>query len=665
MIVDRTGGVEIRRRDELRIPVGSETVAAARYEPIGMDRPLPALLMYVPYHKDDFVTYARYDPLNRYLAGRGYEVVVADMVGTGASTGHVGEMFRAREGEEGAEIVRWLADQDWTNGRVGIYGKSYGGITALWTAAHRPEPLEAIVPIHTPYLGFRNAVTYTGMPELFNIFMFWLTSMQALDVTPPSMHDPEGHWATAWQERLESARNRTPWAIQFFEHLVRDDYWADKDIPVEEVDVPTLAVGGWRDSYTRDTLEYFDAIDAKKRLLLGPWRHRMPHRGREVAIDLQRRIADWFDGFLKDGDAADEVPRDGEIVYWTERGGGGQEQVGDWRRRDDWPSVRSAGTPGDGVRSLALSPEGLVDPDPYDAGHNEWRYEFDHTVGLVTTDPIGVGLEPQDTNADDVRSLTFDTPPLERPFEFTGTGSATLRVEPTTADFPLSVRIEDVSPDGTSTLVTHGTLRAACRDGLASPESLDPGTEYELEVPLQPRSHLFETDHAVRVAVAAAFFPEHMPVGDHGSFVVRSSADRPSVVRLPGRSRADADYEDAVHMGAPTTDRNTEPEQVTDRSVSWETTRERTANVARATMESSLSVDLPHADYTETGTFETEVAADNPGSFGATNRFEISISRPEEEIEVLARNHLTRNLIQMTTRVRVDGETYFEQRWTA
>ncbi|MEF8775924.1 MAG: CocE/NonD family hydrolase C-terminal non-catalytic domain-containing protein, partial [Haloarculaceae archaeon] len=214
-------------------------------------------------------------------------------------------------------------------------------------------------------------------------------------------------------------------------------------------------------------------------------------------------------------------------------------------------------------------------------------------------------------------------------------------------------------------LVAQGRIRAGHRDDLASHDPLEPGIEYELEVPLQPRSHLFEAGHSVRVAVAAAYFPEYMPVGDHGSFDLRSSADRPLVVRLPGRSRADADYEQTTHMGAPTTDRSTEPERVTDRSVSWETTRERTADVARVTIESSLPVDLPHADYTETGTFEPEVAADNPSSSGATTRFEISIPRPEEEIEVLARNNLTRTLIQMTTRVEVDGETYFEQRWTA
>jgi len=67
----------IRRHTDLEIPVEGETVAATRYEPVEVEGPLPALLMYVPYPKDDMITYGGYDPLNRYLSRNGYEVAVA------------------------------------------------------------------------------------------------------------------------------------------------------------------------------------------------------------------------------------------------------------------------------------------------------------------------------------------------------------------------------------------------------------------------------------------------------------------------------------------------------------------------------------------------------------------------------------------------------------
>ncbi|MFW6317987.1 MAG: CocE/NonD family hydrolase, partial [Halorubrum sp.] len=308
---------EIARHEGVRIPVGDETVAATRYEPVDEPGPSPALLTYVPYPQQDSITYGAYDPLNRYLAARGYEVVVADMVGTGGSTGFIDEPFTRREGREPAAIVDWLADRAWTTGRIGMFGKSYGGITALDAAAQRPDALEAIVPIHTPFEGVRNAYTYGGLFELLTIGMDWLTLMQALDAKPPS--DPSGDPASldAWLARLDRLDDRDPWLFQFLEAGPDGGYWADKAIPVERIDVPVLAVDGWRDPYTEDTLRYVDRIDAPTRVLLGPWRHRMPHRGRESAVDFRRQVADWFDRFLR-GESTGVLEHPTYRI-WTER----------------------------------------------------------------------------------------------------------------------------------------------------------------------------------------------------------------------------------------------------------------------------------------------------------------------------------------------------------
>lgn len=201
---------EIRTHDDLLIPCRGETVAATRYEPVGVEGPLPALLMYVPYHKDDYITYGAYDPLNRYLAANGNEVVVADMVGTGASSGSIEEMFPQREGKEAAELVEWLAEQRWTTGRVGMYGRSYGGITALYAAANHPDGPEAIVPIETPYPGYRNGYFSGGVFELFGIGMGWLTTVQTLDVKPPTRRRRRTTRSLPTSSRRGRATGRVP-----------------------------------------------------------------------------------------------------------------------------------------------------------------------------------------------------------------------------------------------------------------------------------------------------------------------------------------------------------------------------------------------------------------------------------------------------------------------
>lgn len=657
MVAEERPLSEVFRHSDVRIPVLGETVGAMRYEPVDVDQPRPTILMYVPYPKDDMITYGAYDHFNRFLAARGYDVVVADMIGSGSSSGAVDEMFIRREGKEGAAIVEWLADQPWSNGRVGMYGKSYGGITALDTAARRPEHLDAIVPIHTPYQGLRNAYTYGGLFELLTIGMDWLSLMQVLETKPPSKHHVE-KWGDIWKQRLDHHASRDPWLIQFFRNAPEAEYWADKDIPVEDIEVPTLAVGGWRDSYTLDTVQYFEAIDAPKRLLLGPWRHTMPHVGRESKIDFRNRVLDWFDRFLKD---VDNDTMDGSACHvWTELDGGGKVEAGEWRGLDEWPTVDSPGTE---TITFELTPEGLSRPGEDTEGTVDTRYSIDYTVGMHSIDPYGVSVAPQDTSPDDARSMTFETDPLSAPIDYTGTGRAVLRLETDDPNPTISVRIVDVSPDGTGTLVTHGTMRASNRGGLRSPEPLDPGEEHEIDVPLDPKSHVFEAGHRIRVSIAGSFFPEVLPTGDAEIFHLRSSPENPSVVEFPGMERADLDFENAIDVPEPERGHPSGAEWVTGSDATWKTSRERTENRASVEKTNQYRADLPHVSFTRDGTYEASIRASDPDSLIVENDLEIGLEYPDEEVTVRAVNRFDREVVQVTSRVEVDGRTVFEERW--
>ncbi|MDY6764969.1 MAG: CocE/NonD family hydrolase, partial [Halobacteria archaeon] len=90
---EKRPGSRVEQDPTIQFSVDGETVAATRYEPTDVDGPSPAVLWYTPYHKDDQTTFGRYDPLLEYIAAHGYEVVAADMVGTGASTGYRDEFL--------------------------------------------------------------------------------------------------------------------------------------------------------------------------------------------------------------------------------------------------------------------------------------------------------------------------------------------------------------------------------------------------------------------------------------------------------------------------------------------------------------------------------------------------------------------------------------------
>lgn len=645
----------ISKHDDLLIPIDGSEIAATRYEPLDNDGPAPVLLMYIPYHKDGYITYGAYNPFIRYLSKHGYEVVVADMVGTGASGGVIEEMFVRREGRETAAIVEWLAQQPWTNGKVGVFGKSYGGITALDGAAQRPNGLETIIPIQTPFHGWRNSYTQEGLFELLTIGMEWLSHMQLLDVKPPSRRDDDGRWLELWQDRLEGVRNRDPWLIQFLDHATKDEYWQDKDIPVDQIDTPTLAIGGWRDPYIRDTVEYFERIDAPKRMILGPWRHTMPHRGRETAIDFRRMVVDWCDHFLKDqGSSTVTEPT---VTVWTERNGGGNVDDGFWQGVRSWPDVSN----GDDHRSFALSPTGLTEVAEYNEGSVERTYEFDHTVGLASTTPSGPDIRPPNTVDDDSRSLCFESESLSTPLEYTGTGTATIRLRSSVPEPTLSVRVIDVGPNGRGTLVTHGTSKLSSIESLSSPEPLESGTEYEFTVPLLPKSHVFETGHQIRIAISGAYFPEYMPTKEHGSLTLLSTPANPSGLKLPVRS-FDISVDGLNEFSTP--DRSVPvSSQFVNGDSSWETGRNHSSDRGWARKTVDKSVELPTCDMEMSEEYRASVGVRDPESVRVRNTSSLELCYDVETVRIEANSRITADTVGVSTTVMVDDETLLDQSW--
>ena len=76
----------------------------------------------------------------------GYALAQASTFGTGQST-HCQDVKGLGEQIGIQAVVDWLGKQNWTNGNVGLMGKSYAG-TTNWEAAQNPsEHLKTIVPI--------------------------------------------------------------------------------------------------------------------------------------------------------------------------------------------------------------------------------------------------------------------------------------------------------------------------------------------------------------------------------------------------------------------------------------------------------------------------------------------------------------------------------------
>jgi putative CocE/NonD family hydrolase len=649
---DERSSSPVSRIDDILIPYEGRRIAATRYSPTEIDGPLPAVLMSIPYRKDDYITYGHHDPLLRYVAGHGYEVVVTDLLGTGASGGRKQSPFESTEGEEVVAVIEWLADRTWTTGTVGMFGHSYGGQTQLRAADLRPEPLKAIVPVQPAVNYYDDALYKQGVPTPRS-FLVWFQTLQSL---PPSRRDEDGRWKEVWHDRLDNLRETTPFLLESREHDRFDDYWRSKVNPTD-VDVPMLMVAGYRDTHPQCDIEAFREASGPKRLLLGPWRHGIPHEGRESAIDFRRQLVEWFDYFLKgkENGALDHDP----VEFWTERNGGGRIDEGVWRGADAWP-----GDTHDERISFALAPSGLVAPETFTEGNVAVDYEFDHGVGIESTDYVVDA--PTDTSADDARSACFETSPLDSPVEYTGDGSLSVRLRPTTPEPIVDARVVDVAPRGESRLVTYGFLNPSHRHGLEDVDPLVPGEEYDLEVPLRAKSHVFERGHRIRVAIAAAHFPVTLPRVEHGSFEIRSDPDAPSMFRFPGRVHADEPtFDDVIDVRGPDPSRPVVSPYVRDSSSEWTAARTHSQNRRTFRSTSSKCIDLPHGP---TMTFERETEAttraNDPSSTRVAFSAEGRLAFGDETVLSQSSGRITPESAQLETEVTVDGYTVFDEFWS-
>jgi predicted acyl esterase len=76
----------------------------------------------------------------------------------------------------------------------------------------------------------------------------------------------------------------------------------------------------------------------------------------------------------------------------------------------------------------------------------------------------GAGDWPVDQRAEDGRSLTFTSAPLDAPVEILWFPDVVLEIAADRPQALVAVRLCDVAPDGASLLVTHGLLNLTRRD---------------------------------------------------------------------------------------------------------------------------------------------------------------------------------------------------------
>ncbi len=522
------------RRREVGIPMRDGVELAADVHLPEDDAPAPAIVIGHPYDKTGTTEPA--------LVEAGYAVVVYDCRGRGKSEGE----FRALDRQEwldGHDVVEWVAQQPWCDGRAAVHGLSYAGWLVWATAHEKPAHLCAAVSL-SPAGRWQQEIPYTyGCFQLYWLAWFSVVRRRIADrtrkVTDHIADLPIGAIGDALEPSGQS------WS-DFMEHEALDEFWRARRWDGRyDFDLPCLHVTGWFD---REDLQgafhhyeqMLDASPARDRqwLVVGPWSHvstsfpsasysglAFPDGG----VDMNAIQIRFLDHFLRSAEnGVESTPR----VWLYDTGAGA------WTTRERWQG-------GTEERTLFLGEGSSLADAPGEDGELSYRYDPLDAPG-IRFDVDKIWEPPLQLN--DLESqpgvVSWTGEALADRILVHGWSFLDLWASTDGEDTDWHVKLADVAPDGTSVCVAWGCLRASHGADPGAPAPLVPCAVARYEIELTPAFHSFEPGHRIRLVLASADYPWFArsmntfgPIATQGDprvaeNTVRFGAATPSALRL-------------------------------------------------------------------------------------------------------------------------------------
>jgi len=538
----------------------------------------PVLLMRQPYGKGLAQSQIMRHPV--WYARRGYIVVVQDIRGRLSSDGEFD--LHAPDVEDGFDSVEWAAQLDGSNGRVGMYGNSFGALTQLQAAIALPPHLLAIAPAMSVLDFYRYRFYRGGMPALGFMHM-WATILGAGHASRLGHHRSAAQLFATTGRRLEQvlghlplrdAPGLTPEHAPFYhkwlDHQEYDDYW--KGISMErrlsEIAVPALHFGGWYDLYCDSTVRAYSGLRERAAtefarenqfLMVGPWGHG-PVLSRFVgerdfgpaavpAVDEE--IVRWYDHWLKQ-DRPGPFPSPRARIFVLGENA--------WRDFDEWPpkdvrttsyylSSASGATSTSGDGRLQDAPVGAEPPDVF--VYNP-RNPVPSFAGKPDQDPARNPIGPIDHQRVETRNdiLVYTGGVLERALDIEGWVSVEFWAASSVADTAFTGKLVEVLPDGRAYNLCDSIIRAASRESVERPSPLVPYEVYRFAFELGPIAAVIPKGHRLRLEISSSNFPAYarhlnrfapfdegtLEDAQYATQLVFHDREHPSRVLLPIRS---------------------------------------------------------------------------------------------------------------------------------
>ena len=455
----------------------------------------PALLEYLPYRKDD-ATAARDYSIHTYFAARGYVSARVDIRGFGASEGvPTDREYSQQELLDGEQVIAWLASQSWSNGKVGMFGISWGGFNAIQMAMRQPPALKAILAVDATDSLFHDDIHYIDGIMHFDEFEL------GMDLTPAMTAAPD----YSLDEKVLGPRfDAAPWSLLYLKHQRDGEFWHAPVRPLSDIKIPCFLIGGLQDGYRDSIPRMFEQVKAPIKAIIGPWNHDFPNDADfGPRIEWRVQATRWWDYWLKNHNSG--IMDGGKLaIYmqtWHAPDPNLKDLPGTWRTERTWPLDHMQNT------TLYLFDAHVLSTEPSKTAEHKLRYV--PSVGVEGGFWWGDLLPDQ--RPTDAFSLTYDSAPLPQELTVLGRPHAMLQVSSSAPLADWFVRLSDVAPDGTVTEVTGAAMNGAQRESASDPKDLEPNKTYPLDVEMHLTTWTFPKDHRIRIAVSNALWPMAWP----------------------------------------------------------------------------------------------------------------------------------------------------------
>jgi uncharacterized protein len=463
---------------------------------------------------------------------------------------------------DGYDALTWIADQSWSNKKVGTLGCSSTAEWQLQLAATNHPAHAAMVPMasgagigrvgefHEQGNWYRGGVPRT----LFSIWLYGVDNPLRAQI--PEDLDPKMRQYLSQYSDLNPKKPDVTWAKQVWhlpyaemltalgepsgtnEQLIARDKPDDPDWHKgglyhdnEKWGVPALWYNSWYDVSIGPNLALYDhatkaGVDAETRdnqyAIVGPSVHCAfsalgpdfksgDRQLGDATMDVNGEVWNFFDRFLKS--KTDAFPATTPKIRYFSMGDN------QWKTATQWPPkgvtetklyLRSGGRAnsmfGDGKLSFTAPGSEPADSFAYDPKNPVQTIGGGDCCNGGVVVPGAFDQRPVEVRHD---VLVYTSDPLTVPVTIAGFVDAILSVSSDAKDTDFAVKLVDVAPDGTAYILDDTILRARFREGYDREVFMEKGKTYKLDFTPMTTANTFLPGHRIRVEVTSSSFPKY------------------------------------------------------------------------------------------------------------------------------------------------------------